>query len=71
MKSSELKTVSLGRIARENLVTLKIMQPSSTMIKILIFRKYQAAWLAQLGERRSAEREVAGTNPGRPNNKGL
>ena len=24
-----------------------------------------AAWLAQLGERRSAEREVAGSNPGR------
>ena len=26
-----------------------------------------AAWLAQLGERRSAEREVAGSNPGRTN----
>ena len=25
-----------------------------------------ATWLAQLGERRSAEREVAGSNPGRP-----
>ena len=24
-----------------------------------------AAWLAQLGERRSAEREVTGSNPGR------
>ena len=26
-----------------------------------------AAWLAQLGERRSAKREVAGSNPGRTN----
>ena len=30
-----------------------------------------AAWLAQLGERRSAEREVAGSNPGRTNTQGL
>ena len=71
MKSSELKTVSLGRIARENLVTLKIMQSSITVIYNLIFRKNQAAWQAQLGERRSAEREVAGSNPGRTNTKGL
>ena len=26
-----------------------------------------AAWLAQLGERRSAEREIVGSNPGRTN----
>ena len=26
-----------------------------------------AAWLAQLGERRSAEREVVGSNPGLTN----
>ena len=30
-----------------------------------------AAWLVQLGERRSAEREVAGSNPGRTNTQGL
>ena len=30
-----------------------------------------AAWLAQLGERRSVEREVAGSNPGRTNTQGL
>ena len=30
-----------------------------------------AAWLAQLGERRSTEREVAGSNPGRTNTPGL
>ena len=29
------------------------------------------AWLAQLGERQSAEREVAGSNPGRTNTQGL
>ena len=30
-----------------------------------------AAWLAQLGERRSAEREVAGSNPGWTNTQDL
>ena len=30
-----------------------------------------AAWLAQLGERQSAEREVVGSNPGRTYTKGL
>ena len=30
-----------------------------------------AAWLAQLGERRFAEHEVAGSNPGRTNTQGL
>ena len=29
------------------------------------------AWLAQLGERRSTEREVAGSNPGWTNTQGL
>ena len=43
MKKSELKTVSLSRIVPENLVTLMIMQPPTTMIKILIFGKYQDA----------------------------
>ena len=30
-----------------------------------------AAWLAQLGERRSAEREDVGSNPSRTNTQGL
>ena len=30
-----------------------------------------AAWLAQLGERRSAELEVTDSNPGRTNTQGL
>ena len=30
-----------------------------------------AAWLAQLGEHRSVEREVAGSSPGRTNTQGL
>ena len=32
---------------------------------------YLFAWLAQLGERQSAEREVMGSNPGRTNTQGL
>ena len=32
---------------------------------------HTAAWLAQLGERRSVEREVAGSNPGRTKTQGL
>ena len=34
-------------------------------------RVSSVAWLAQLGERRSTEREVAGSNPGRTNTQGL
>ena len=37
---------------------------------VLLFKtilKLTAAWLAQFGERRSAEREVTGSNPGRTN----
>ena len=34
-------------------------------------QRLHAARLAQLGEHRSAEREVAGSNPGRTNNQGL
>ena len=30
-----------------------------------------APWLAQLGERQSAEREVMGSNPGQTNTQGL
>ena len=32
--------------------------------------KYTATWLAQLGERRPAEREGARSNPGRTNTQG-
>ena len=32
---------------------------------------HTAGWLAQLGERRSVEREVAGSNPGRTKTQGL
>ena len=41
----------------------------SKMIRMMI--KPRASWLAQLGERRSAEREVAGSNPGRTKTQGL
>ena len=39
--------------------------------KSLIFCIAPFARLAQLGERRSAEREVTGSNPGRTNTQGL
>ena len=32
---------------------------------------FTATWLAQLGECRSTEREVTGSNPGRTNTQGL
>ena len=32
---------------------------------------YIDAWLAQLGKRQSAEREVMGSNPGQTNTQGL
>ena len=34
-------------------------------------KKKTATWLAQLGERQSAKREVAGLNPGLTNTQGL
>jgi len=40
-------------------------------LQATVFLHVRAAWLAQLGERRSAEREVAGSNPGRTNTQGL
>ena len=40
-------------------------------VPFLGFRYITAAWLAQLGERPSAEREVAGSNLGRTNTLGL
>ena len=39
--------------------------------KAILYGVNTAAWLAQLGERRSAEREVTGSNPGRTNTQGL
>ena len=38
---------------------------------MLIIYYFTAARLAQLGERRSAEREAVGSNPGRTNTQGL
>ena len=42
-----------------------------TREKNTCFGLLTAALLAQLGERRSAEREVTGSNPGRTNTQGL
>ena len=41
------------------------------IITVIFVEGAQLAWLAQLGERRSTEREVAGSNPGRTNTQGL
>ena len=40
-------------------------------VRVISRSRGTAAWLAQLGERRSTEREVAGSNPGRTNTQGL
>ena len=41
-------------------------------VRIFVFMfPITATWLAQLEEHRSAEREVAGSNHGRPNTQGL
>ena len=52
-------------------VCVLLTSVSLKLIKIRIKIFFTAAWLAQLGERRSAEREVAGSNPGRTNTQGL
>ena len=44
---------------------------SNRLVNILLCGEYTAAWLAQLGERRSFEREVAGSNSGRTNPQSL
>ena len=41
------------------------------IIVIIIIIIITAAWLAQLGERRSIERQVAGSNPSRTNTEAL
>ena len=47
---------------------LTILQLS---LSLKVIRLKQAAWLAQLGERQSAEWEVTGLNPGRTNTQGV
>ena len=44
----------------------QILPLSHTQFRTLYLCCLTAAWLAQLGERRSAEREVAGSTPARP-----
>ena len=48
-----------------------IQYNNKAVVHTLTLTLTTAAWLAQLGERRSAEREVAGSNPGRTNTQGL
>ena len=49
----------------------KVRKSQKVVISPQKFLSSQFAWLAQLGERRSAEREVAGSNPARTNTQGL
>ena len=63
---------------RQQPLTSEISPPQNLLwgklrcfLDTLIFCKTSAAWLAKLGERRSAKQEVAGSNPGRNNSQGL
>ena len=47
------------------------MTPKYIRQNVLVTSIQTAARLAQLGERRSAEREAVGSNPGRTNTQGL
>ena len=49
------------------LVKIRVLRVIRESVKAIL----TAARLAQLGERRSAEREVASSNPGRTNTQGL
>ena len=49
----------------------KVVSSVESGDKILKCDLSTPAWVAQLGERRSAEREVAGSNPGRTNTEDL
>ena len=45
--------------------------PKVLVKNVWTYNVQTAAWLAQLGEHRSVEREVAGSSPGRTNTQGL
>ena len=49
----------------------KVRKSQKVVISLQKFLSSQFAWLAQLGERQSADREVAGSNPGRTNTQGI
>ena len=49
-------------------ITKALIKP---VARFALYCVLTAAWLAQLGEHRSAEREVVGSNPGRTNTQGL
>ena len=52
-------------------ISKKSAQRVGVLMRLRNLIPLTAAWLAQLGERRSTEREVAGSNPGRTNTQGL
>ena len=68
MKNVSLNHVSLFWDKGKQLSNFSFW-PRLCMYKLVV--RDLTAWLAQLGERRSAEREVTGSNPGRTNTQGL
>ena len=50
---------------------IKLAMNAGIRLSFYLGHALTAARLAQLGERRSAEREAAGSNPGRNNTQGL
>ena len=65
-----LWVLKISFLAIPMLTSQKLLQKGGSGKKnavFLLLKWLTAAWLAQLGERRSAEREVAGSNPGRTN----
>ena len=68
MKNFSLNNFSLFWDKGEQLSNFSFW-PRLCMYKLVV--RDLTAWLAQLGERRSAEQEVTGSNPGRTNTQGL
>ena len=60
----------LRQIKRKWRLFLLNMHRRYQIVTVSVFTLTTAAWLAQLGERRSAEWEVAGSNPGRTSTQG-
>ena len=61
-----------GRPIRQKLQVLSYLSPPQKKANFRFVKNFfTAARLAQLGERRSAEREAVGSNPGRTNTQDL
>ena len=70
-RGTEKETLPLVSCNTSHSTSLKENAFSQTHSENVLIYSFTAAWLAQLGERRSVEREVTGSNPGRTNTQGL